>query len=71
MLVTANITKSNFDKIMELVSSYLDLINFLNENFNYGSTKLGWKLIAAKIVSTLGQSPEEFFNKEFPLFLYF
>ena len=56
----------NIDKDKDGYFSYLDLINFLNDNFNYGSTKLGWKLIAAKIVSTLGQSPEEFFNKEFP-----
>ena len=54
------------DKDKDGYFSYLDLINFLNENFNYGSTKLGWKLIAAKIVGTLGQSPEEFFNKQFP-----
>ena len=56
----------NIDKDKDGYFSYLDLINFLNDNFNYGSTKLGWKLIAAKIVSTLGQSPEEFFNKQFP-----
>ena len=39
MLVTANITKSNFDKIMELVSSYLDLIkkNRYNELINDGA----------------------------------
>ena len=56
----------NIDKDKDGYFSYLDLINFLNDNFNYGSTKLGWKLIASKIVSTLGQSPEEFFNKQFP-----
>jgi hypothetical protein len=33
---------------------------------NYGSTKLGWKLIAANIVSTLKKSPEDFFNEKFP-----
>ena len=39
MLVTANITKSNFDKIMELVSSYLDQIkkNRYNELINDGA----------------------------------
>ena len=56
----------NIDKDKDGYFSYLDLINFLNDNFNYGSTKLGWKLIASKIVSTLGQSPEDFFNKKFP-----
>ena len=56
----------HIDKDKDGYFSYLDLINFLNDNFNYGSTKLGWKLIAGKIVSTLGQSPEDFFNKQFP-----
>ena len=56
----------NIDKDKDGYFSYLDLINFLNDNFNYGSTKLGWKLIASKIVSTLKQSPEDFFNKQFP-----
>ena len=56
----------NIDKDKDGYFSYLDLINFLNENMNYGSTKLGWKLIAANIVSTLKKSPEEFFNDKFP-----
>ena len=56
----------NIDKDKDGYFSYLDLINFLNDNMNYGSTKLGWKLIAAKIVSTLKQSPEDFFNQKFP-----
>ena len=56
----------NIDKDKDGYFSYLDLINFLNENMNYGSTKLGWKLIAANIVSTLKKSPEEFFNEKFP-----
>ena len=40
MLVTANITKSNFDKIMGLISTYLDQIkkNRYNELINDGST---------------------------------
>ena len=56
----------NIDKDKDGYFSYLDLINFLNENMNYGSTKLGWKLIAANIVSTLKKSPEDFFNEKFP-----
>ena len=56
---------NNIDKDKDGYFSYLDLINFLNDNFNYGSTKLGWKIIAAKI-ATMGQSPEDFFNKKFP-----
>ena len=56
----------NIDKDKDGYFSYLDLLNFLNDNFNYGSTKLGWKLIAFKIVSTLNQSPEDFFNQKFP-----
>ena len=56
----------NIDKDKDGYFSYLDLINFLNDNMNYGSTKLGWKLIAANIVSTLKKSPEEFFNDKFP-----
>jgi len=56
----------NIDMDKDGYFSYLDLINFLNENMNYGSTKLGWKLIAANIVSTLKKSPEEFFNEKFP-----
>ena len=56
----------NIDKDKDGYFSYLDLINFLNDNMNYGSTKLGWKLIAAKIVSTLKKSPEDFFNQKFP-----
>ena len=40
MLVTSNITKSNFDKIMELIKTYLDQIkkNRYNELINDGST---------------------------------
>ena len=40
MLVTANITKSNFDKIMNLITTYLDQIkkNRYNELINDGST---------------------------------
>ena len=56
----------NIDKDKDGYFSYLDLINFLNDNMNYGSTKLGWKLIASKIVSTLKKSPEDFFNHKFP-----
>ena len=56
----------NIDKDKDGYFSYLDLINFLNDNMNYGSTKLGWKLIASKIVSTLKKSPEDFFNEKFP-----
>ena len=56
----------NIDKDKDGYFSYLDLINFLNDNMNYGSTKLGWKLIAAKIVATLNKSPEDFFNEKFP-----
>ena len=56
----------NIDKDKDGYFCYLDLINFLNDNFNYGSTKLGWKLITVKIVSTLGKSPKDFFNKKFP-----
>ena len=56
----------NIDKDKDGYFSYLDLINFLNDNMNYGSTKLGWKLIAAKIVSSLKKSPEDFFNEKFP-----
>ena len=56
---------NNIDKDKDGYFSYLDLINFLNDNFNYGSTKLGWKIIAAKITA-MGQSPEDFFNKKFP-----
>ena len=56
----------NIDKDKDGYFSYLDLINFLNDNMNYGSSKLGWKLIATKIVSTLKKSPEDFFNAKFP-----
>ena len=56
----------NIDKDKDGYFCYLDLINFLYDNFNYGSTKLGWKLITVKIVSTLGISPKDFFNKKFP-----
>lgn len=56
----------NIDKDKDGYFSYLDLINFLNENMNYGSTKLGWKLIASNIVSTQKKSPEDFFNEKFP-----
>ena len=56
----------NIDKDKDGYFSYLDLINFLNDNFNYGSTKLGWKLIASKIVSSLKKSPDDFFNEKFP-----
>ena len=40
MLVTSNITKSNFDKIMNLITTYLDQIkkNRYNELINDGST---------------------------------
>ena len=56
----------NIDKDRDGYFSYLDLVNFLNENMNYGSTKLGWKLIASKIVSNLKISPEDFFDEKFP-----
>ena len=56
----------NIDKDKDGYFSYLDLINFLNDNFNYGSTKLGWKLLAAKITSTFNTSPSNYFNKKFP-----
>ena len=56
----------NIDKDKDGYFSYLDLVNFLNDNMNYGSTKLGWKLIASKIVSTLKKSPEDFFDEKFP-----
>ena len=56
----------NIDKDKDGYFSYIDLINFLNDNMNYGSTKLGWKFIAVKIVSTLKKSPEDFFNEKFP-----
>ena len=55
----------NIDKDKDGYFSYLDLINFLNNNFNYGSTKLGWKLIAAKILSTFNTTPSNYFNKKF------
>ena len=56
----------NIDKDKDGYFSYLDLINFLNDNFNYGSTKLGWKLISAKIISTFNTIPSNYFNKKFP-----
>ena len=55
----------NIDKDKDGYFSYLDLIYFLNDNMNYGSTKLSWKLIATKIVSTLNKNPEDFFNENF------
>ena len=56
----------NIDKDKDGYFSYLDLINFLNDNFNYGSTKLGWKLISSKIISTFNTTPSNYFNKKFP-----
>ena len=56
----------HIDKDKDGYFTFLDLINFLNDNMNYGSTKLGWKYIASKIVATLQKSPEDFFNQKFP-----
>ena len=55
----------NIDKDKDGYFSYLDLINFLNENMNYDSIKLGWKLITTNIFFTRQKTPEEFFTENF------